>query len=101
MQRTLRKILFVTFPPILFLSQAARLPRLLRAFKTIKRFFFKIIGDGTKLLVIILLTGVFLMSFAVINVQLFGYLQPSNMCKEIANDYFRNFFLVRVWTTCI
>lgn len=80
-------------PPI----QAARLPRLLRSFKTIKRFFFKIVGDGTRLFVIILLTGIFLMIFAVINVQLFGYLEPSSQCK---NNHFDNFFLVH-YTMCI
>ena len=78
-------------PPSL---QAARLPRLLRTHHTINNFFFKIVGDGTKLLVIILLTGIFLMFFAVINMQLFGYIEPSNECKAIGDGHFDNFFLV-------
>ena len=74
--------------------QAARLPRLLRAHHTIKKFFFKIVGDGTKLLVIILLTGIFLVVFAVINIQLFGYIAPSQECKAFGNGPFENFFVV-------
>ena len=73
--------------------QAARLPRLIRVHHTIKDFFFKIVGDGTKLLGIILLTGIFLMLFAVINIQLFGYIEPSNECEEFG-EHFDNFFLV-------
>ena len=49
-------------------------------------------GDGTKLLVIILLTGIFLMFFAVINMQLFGYIVPDPECKKFG--HFDNFFLV-------
>ena len=77
--------------------QAARLPRLLRAHHTIKKFFFKIVGDGTKLLVIILLTGIFLVFFAVINMQLFGYIVPSKECKAFGNGPFENFFVVRMY----
>ena len=74
--------------------QAARLPRLIRAHKNIRNFFFKIVGDGTKLLAIITLTGIFLMFFAVINMQLFGYIDPNPQCKNFGNGHFDNFFLV-------
>ena len=76
-----------------FSSQAARLPRLLRSHRTVKRFFFKIVGDGTKLLVIIVLTGLFLMFFAIINMQFFGYIEPKSQCRDFDN-HFENFFLV-------
>ena len=76
------------------LPQSARLVRLIRLSKTFKRFFFKIIGDGTKLLVIILITGGFLVVFAMINIQLFGYLEPKEECNSIGKGHFDNFFLV-------
>ena len=43
---------------------------------------------------IIVLTGVFLMFFAVINMQLFGYLDPPKECLDIGKGQFGNFFLV-------
>ena len=53
-----------------------------------KKFFLKILGDGTRLFVVILITLVFLVWFAVINMQLFGYLtvarNHSHTCARAA-----------------
>jgi len=53
----------------------------------VKKFFLKILGDGTRLLVVILMTLVFLVWFAVINMQLFGYLQPVIECSRVGNHF--------------
>ena len=81
-------ILFLPFPPPpKFLSQSLRLPRLLRLFSAVKKFFLKILGDGTRLFVVILMTLVFLVWFAVINMQLFGYLRPEPDCENFDNQF--------------
>ena len=78
---------FLPPPPPNFLSQSLRLPRLLRLFSAVKKFFLKILGDGTRLFVVILMTLVFLVWFAVINMQLFGYLRPEPECENFDNQF--------------
>ena len=79
---------FLLLPPFpIFLSQSLRLPRLLRLFPAVKKFFLKILGDGTRLFVVILMTLVFLVWFAVINMQLFGYLRPEPECRNFDNQF--------------
>ena len=84
-----RSLSFFPLPPLppKFLSQSLRLPRLLRLFSAVKKFFLKILGDGTRLFVVILMTLVFLVWFAVINMQLFGYLRPEPDCENFDNQF--------------
>ena len=74
-------------PSPIFLLQSLRLPRLLRLFPAVKKFFLKILGDGTRLFVVILMTLIFLVWFAVINMQLFGYLRPELGCRNFDNQF--------------
>ena len=74
--------------------QALRLPRALRLFDAIKRFMFKTIGDGSRLLVVLVLTLVFLMWFSVVSMQFFGYLEPKPECVITGADQFSNVLLV-------
>lgn len=56
-----------------------------------RRFFSTIIGDGVRLLIVVLLVLVFLVWFAVVSMQLFGYVQPQEGCERLGTDMFRDF----------
>ena len=60
----------------------------------LRKFTQQITGDGTQLVVVTLITLFFLIWFAVINMQLFGYLSPKENCDDISN-HFDNFLSVR------
>lgn len=77
------------------LYQAIRLPRAIRLFPPLKRFVFKILGGGLKLLVVFLIVAVFLVWFAVVSMLVFGYLEPQPECERFGVDEsFGNFFRV-------
>ena len=77
-----------------YLPQALRLPRVLRLVPQMKRFFATIIGDGVRLLVIVLIVLVFLVWFAVISMHIFGYMEPEPQCERLGPDSFRDFLHV-------
>ena len=66
----------------------------MRLVPQMKKFFFRIIGDGVRLVIVILLVLIFLVWFAVISMQLFGYLVPEEGCGRLGSDQFRDFFHV-------
>jgi hypothetical protein len=60
-------------------------------------FVFKILGGGLKLLVVFLIVAVFLVWFAVVSMQIFGYLDSEPECERFdIDESFGNFFYVRV-----
>lgn len=83
--------------------QAFRLPRAIRLFPPLKRFVFKILGGGLKLLVVFLIVAVFLVWFAVVSMQIFGYLDSEPECDRFdIDESFGNFFYVRLFcSTCM
>ena len=72
--------------------QALRLLRALRLVPQMRKFFSTFIGDGVRLVIVVLLVVVFLVLFAVLSMQLFGYLDPQPGCEP--TDYFRDFIYV-------
>lgn len=82
------------FPCLPFTHQALRLPRALRLVPQMKRFFSRIIGDGFRLLIVVLIVLVFLGWFAVISMQLFGYVEPRPGCENLDSVLFRDFLRV-------
>lgn len=82
--------------------QALRLPRAIRLFPPLKTFVFKILGGGLKLLVVFLIVAVFLVWFAVVSMQIFGYLDSEPECGIFdIDESFGNFFYVRVVVFCM
>lgn len=79
-----------TLPP----PQSLRLPRALRLVREMRQFFSSIIGDGIRLLIVVLLVIVFLIWFAVVSMQIFGYLAPEAGCERVGSDQFRDFLHV-------
>lgn len=72
-----------------------RLPRALNLSSHMRKFFLSIIGDGIRLLIVILIVLVFLIWFAIISMLVFGYLKAEPECKErVGSDLFRDFFHV-------
>ena len=67
---------------------------MLRLVPSVKRFFLKIIGNGVKLLVVILIVLVFMGWFAIVSMQFFGYLEPAEGCGRFGSDQFRDVFHV-------
>lgn len=59
-----------------------------------KKFVSKILGDGAQLIIVVLIVIVFLVWFAVVNMQLFGYIEPEERCERLGSDSFRDFFHV-------
>ena len=87
---------------LLIVYQALRLPRAIRLFPPLKRFVFKILGGGLKLLVVFLIVAVFLVWFAVVSMQIFGYLDSEPDCDRFDIDVsFGNFFYVRLCSICV
>ena len=84
--------LFFSFSPILL--QALRLFRILRLNISMKKFLFKVLGGGTRLAVVILMTLVFLIWFSVISMQFFGFLNPMEGCERVSDGHFDNFLQV-------
>ena len=81
----------------IFIQQALRLPRAIRLVPPLKRFFLKILGGGLKLLVVFLIVAVFLVWFAVVSMQIFGYLDTEEVCDRFGIDQFGNFFNVGLY----
>ena len=79
---------------LLVFRQALRLPRAIRLVPPLKRFCLKIFGSGLKLLVVFLIVAVFLIWFAIVSMQLFGYLDTEDECSRFGNDQFGNIFKV-------
>ena len=53
----------------------------------LKRFLFKILGDGTQLFLVILMTLIFLIWISVITMQFFGYIESSPECDQIPGKF--------------
>lgn len=47
-----------------------------------------------RLLIVVLLVLVFLVWFAVVSMQIFGYLEPEEGCERLGSDMFRDFLHV-------
>ena len=82
-------------PPPPPTPQALRLPRALRLFPQMKHFFITIFGDGARLIIVVLIVLVFLIWFAVVSMQIFGYMVPDPECERLGSDSFRDFLHVR------
>lgn len=94
----LEEFLYVYLKFLFTVYQALRLPRAIRLFPPLKRFVFKILGGGLKLLVVFLIVAVFLVWFAVVSMQIFGYLDSEPGCDRFdINEFFGNFFYVRLF----
>ena len=78
--------------------QALRLPRAVQIVPSLKRFFFKILGGGLKLFVVFLIVVIFLVWFAVVSMQIFGYLDTEEACERFGSDQFGDFFSVNLHT---
>lgn len=92
--------IYLSFP--FTVHQALRLPRAIRLFPPLKRFVFKILGGGLKLLVVFLFVIVFLVWFAVVSMQIFGYLDTEPECERFGtDDSFGNFFYVRLFCSAV
>ena len=90
--------LYVYLKFLFTVHQALRLPRAIRLFPPLKRFVFKILGGGLKLLVVFLIVAVFLVWFAVVSMQIFGYLDSEPGCDRFnIDESFGNFFYVRLF----
>ena len=60
-----------------------------------KKFFFKVLGGGTRLAVVMVMTLVFFIWFSIISMQLFGFLDPEALCSNVSGGHFGNFLSVR------
>lgn len=66
----------------------------MRLVLVLRRFVSSIIGDGVRLLIVVLLVLVFLVWFAVVSMQIFGYLEPAEGCERLGSAMFRDFLHV-------
>ena len=89
------KLIAVLFS--LIIKQALRLPRAIRLVPPLKRFCLKIFGSGLKLFVVFLIVAVFLLWFAIISMQIFGYLSTEEECSRFGSDQFGNIFKVSLF----
>ena len=77
-----------------FDMQALRLPRAVQLIPPLKRFCFKLLGGGLKFFVVFLIVSIFLVWFAVVSMQIFGYLDTEEACERFGSDQFGDFFSV-------
>ena len=78
---------------LISLTQALRLPRLIRSFKPLREFFSKITGNK-RIVVLLIITLVVILWLAVVNMQIFGYLEPASGCQRVGGGHFGNIFEV-------
>jgi len=53
-----------------------------------------VFGNGSRFLLVIVTVLLFLAMFAIIAVQIFGYLETEAECERTGSDQFANFFTV-------
>ena len=79
--------------------QALRLPRAVQLIPPLKKFCLKLFGGGLKFFVVFLIVSIFLVWFAVVSMQIFGYLDTEESCERFGSDQFGDFFSVSLYTT--
>lgn len=78
------------------IQQGARLLRVLRL-PILKEFFYRVIGNGSRFLMVIFTVLLFLCCFAILSVQVFGYLPTEPECEDTGESQFVNFIEVSLF----